>query len=57
MSNVNGDLLDEGLQAVMGKDRCQNDWFKPRRLEDKKPEKKAVDATWEPVKTVAPWTN
>ena len=26
MSNVNSDLLDEGLQAVMGKDRCQNEW-------------------------------
>ena len=27
MSNINGDLLDEGLQAVMGKDRCQNDGY------------------------------
>ena len=26
MSIVNGDLLDEGLQNVMGKDRCQNEW-------------------------------
>ena len=24
MSNINGDLLDEGLQAVMGKERCQD---------------------------------
>jgi hypothetical protein len=47
MSIVNGDLLDEGLQNVMGKDRCQNDW-KP----SKKPmaDKKSVDASWEPVK-------
>lgn len=30
MSIVNGDLLDEGLQNVMGKDRCQPDW-KPTR--------------------------
>jgi hypothetical protein len=42
MSVVNGDLLDEGLQSVMGKDRCQNDW---------KPSKKPMaDASWEPVK-------
>ncbi len=26
MNAKNSDLLDEGLQAVMGKDRCQNDW-------------------------------
>ena len=26
MSVKNSDLLDEGLQAVMGKDRCQNEW-------------------------------
>ena len=26
MNNRNGDLLDEDLQAVMGKDRCQNVW-------------------------------
>ena len=26
MSIVNGDLLDEGLQNVMGKERCQNEW-------------------------------
>ena len=26
MSYVNSDLLDEGLQNVMGKDRCQNEW-------------------------------
>ena len=24
MSNVNGDLLDEGLRAVMGEERCQD---------------------------------
>ena len=26
MSYANSDLLDEGLQNVMGKDRCQNEW-------------------------------
>lgn len=47
MSNVNGGLLDEGLQSVMGKDRCQNEW-KP----SKKPiaYKKTADASCEPVK-------
>ena len=24
MSNINGDLLDDGLQAVMGKERCKD---------------------------------
>lgn len=53
MSIVNGDLLDEGLQSVMGKDRCQNDW-KP----SKKPtaDKKSADASWEPVKETN-WTD
>lgn len=55
MSNVNSDLLDEGLQAVMGKDRCQNDWFVPKKTEEKKPQKdEAVTAKWEPVKTAVP---
>ena len=56
MSNINGDLLDDGLQAVMGKDRCRNDWHpEPKK---KAPAKKAgkepaktdavpVDAAWE----------
>ena len=55
MSNVNSDLLDEGLQAVMGKDRCQNpeDWQK--NIKDRKTDRKlqvenAVDASWVPVK-------
>lgn len=26
MSNYNGDLLDDGLQSVMGKDRCKDVW-------------------------------
>lgn len=51
MSNYNDDLLDDGLQSVMGKDRCQNVW------DGKKKETKQVkhtheyrDGKWEPVK-------
>ena len=55
MSNINSDLLDEGLQSVMGKDRCQNEWVPPKKPEGKKPEPakkaQAADASWEPVKT------
>lgn len=52
MSNYNGDLLDDGLQTVMGKDRCQNEW-KPE--EGKKVKKevrkdKPIEAQWEPVR-------
>jgi uncharacterized membrane protein len=63
MSVVNGDLLDEGLQSVMGKDRCQNEWKpskKPmvepftRPAEEEKKARKtietAVDASWAPAK-------
>lgn len=56
MSEFNGDLLDEGLQRVMGKDRCQNpeDWQKALAYKKKAPalqaEKKVRDAQWEPVK-------
>ena len=61
MSIVNGDLLDEGLQNVMGKDRCQNEWKpvqKPvvesiRCKESnvaQKPSDNAVDASWAPAK-------
>ena len=63
MSIVNGDLLDEGLQSVMGKDRCQNEWKpskKPmvepftRPAEEEKKARKttegAVDASWAPAK-------
>ena len=55
MSNTNSDLLDEGLQAVMVKDRCQNpeDWqkdIKKRKAERKAPAETAMDATWVPVK-------
>ena len=40
MSNINSDLLDDGLQAVMGKDRCQNEWTAPKKkTEDKKLQK------------------
>jgi hypothetical protein len=64
MSVVNGDLLDEGLQSVMGKDRCQNDWkpskkpmVEPISTRPVKEEKKvqiptgdSVDASWAPAK-------
>lgn len=32
MSIVNGDLLDEGLQNVMGKERCQNEWKPAKKV-------------------------
>jgi hypothetical protein len=60
MSVVNGDLLDEGLQTVMGKDRCQNEWkpskkpmvepFTRPAMEEKKSIDQTVDASWAPVK-------
>ena len=49
MSVVNSDLLDEGLQSVMGKDRCQNEW-KPMVAPKPCVEQKSTDASWEPVK-------
>lgn len=57
MGNKNSDLLDEGLQAVMGKDRCQNpeDWqkdIKEHKAGRKSQVENAVDASWAPVKTV-----
>ena len=55
MSVVNGDLLDEGLQKVMGKDRCQNEWkpaqkpmvepFRTESTNTTKEEKKARKTT------------
>lgn len=68
MSVVNGDLLDEGLQSVMGKDRCQNEWKpskKPMADEWNPGKKSTVDpidtkygdeAKWEPVKETN-WTD
>lgn len=56
MSNYNGDLLDEGLQNVMGKDRYQNEWKPGKKIEAVKKDKldvrkdKPVEAQWEPVK-------
>ena len=57
MSIQNSDLLDEGLQNVMGKERCQNEWkpsTKPNTTQAEKvaqkPVSKAVDASWAPVK-------
>lgn len=57
MSNLNDDLLDDGLQGLMGKERCQNVWTimpegaatlleKDRKRSDSR---KAVDASWKPV--------
>jgi hypothetical protein len=58
MSITNEDLLDEGLQAVMGPDRCQNDWQpKPKKIPETKPAEKKpagkdtpIAAQWKPVK-------
>ena len=63
MSIQNSDLLDEGLQNVMGKDRCQNEWKPVQKpmvesitntvKEEKKVQNcisQAVDASWAPVK-------
>ena len=56
---TNGDLLDEGLQAVMGPDRCQNEWrpasVKP--AEEKKPagKEKPIASQWQPPKPVPNW--
>jgi hypothetical protein len=63
MSIQNGDLLDEGLQNVMGKDRCQNEWkpskkpivepfTRPAKEEHKVqiPTGDSVDASWAPAK-------
>ena len=57
MSNLNDDLLDDGLQGVMGKDRCQN--LCGEKTVSKKEtvrnvavskKEKAMDARCEPVK-------
>lgn len=55
MKELNNDLRDEGLQSVMGKDRCQNpeDWQKKAASKEVpvvQAGKKARDAQWEPVK-------
>lgn len=48
----NTDLLDEGLQAVMGKDRCRNDWPPEPKKKTEAPKKdEPVNAGWEPVKS------
>lgn len=50
MKELNDDLLDDGLQAVMGKDRCQNDWY-PKWKESKRAEQDTpADASWAPVR-------
>lgn len=50
MKELNDDLLDDGLQAVMGKDRCQNheEWLKD--LKNRKSSETSVDASWVPVR-------
>lgn len=50
---LNEDLLDEGLQAVMGPDRCQPNW----RLEPKKStgKDKPINTQWEPIKPDPNW--
>ena len=61
MSIQNGDLLDEGLQNVMGKDRCQNEWNPSKKpMVESRPTNEptvarkttddAVDSSWAPVK-------
>lgn len=69
MSIVNGDLLDEGLQSVMGKDRCQNDWKPSKKptADEWNPSKKSMvdpidekygdEVKWEPVKPDPNWTD
>jgi hypothetical protein len=64
-TNLNDDLLDEGLQAVMGPDRCQNpgDWQpKLKKVPEVKPTEKKltgkdkpITAQWEPVKPDPNW--
>ena len=55
MSNANNDLLDEGLQAVMGKDRCQDvtaviQVERAKASAKKQPNKNmAADASWAPA--------
>ena len=62
MSIQNSDLLDEGLQNVMGKERCQNEWKpskKPNTIQAEKVAQKAtakpVEAQWEPAKPAPNW--
>lgn len=31
MAEINSGLLDDDLQAVMGKDRCKNEWHHPSK--------------------------
>ena len=55
MKELNDDLLDDGLQAVMGKDRCQDISLPQKPAKKQKAEEKdfsatAVDASWAPVR-------
>lgn len=57
MKELNDDLLDEGLQAVMGKERCQDvtgsRHTAPAPEERRKQKREeTMDASWAPVKTV-----
>lgn len=52
MSNFNGDLLDDGLQSLMGKDRCKNVYDEETRvvhMKKERREKDTPDASWVPV--------
>ena len=40
--------LNDDLQAVMGKDRCQEDWWND--LKNRKSSETSVDASWVPVR-------
>lgn len=60
MSNVNSDLLDDGLRAVMSKDRCQDVTGNARKEQDKTirqvkpvPKDEAMDAGWVKLNTVS----
>lgn len=64
MSEINGDLLDDGLQAVMGADRCRNDWkpstkntaVKPVKKNAEKPagREEAMDAAYVQLSAASP---
>lgn len=47
----NTDLLDESLQAVMGKDRCRNDWTPEPKKKTETGKEQPADASWVPVKS------
>ena len=48
MKELNDDLLDDGLQGVMGKDRCR-DMTSGKQIKKKVSKDTPVDASWIPV--------